>query len=714
MIAACGPGTLPGVARRPHPAITGPAVVPPLGRVMTWRGRGDERGRDDQHGVEAGRAGAWGDCTGSGRGGGRAGRRCDRSGRPRRPAYRRAARAVAGHGDRPPRQPGASQPRRAQGGRSPGVQRVDGDDHDRAVVRAPAPGRPGVGEAARLTGPARDQLPARRAGRALPDRAARLRRAAELPEPVEGPGPRGLLHRVRRDRCDCSDLGGPGAPVRLLARARRGHRAAVLAGRGRRAGRGRVLGGGTRPDGGRARGGRVDRRPQPAVAGPGGAQHRCDPAAGHVRRRGLAGAHREVRPPPRRAVHPARRRGAAPAHRRHVQPGVPAAAPVPARPAPRAASRRRPECRAHSPHRGARRRRPAPGRAQPRRARSRRARRCPVRDRRHAAHGGLRLHGQGLRPGERGTPAEPLVAAHARAAGRARTGRGGVDRGPVGAFPPGVGRRPAVRSRGRAPAAGPGTRGSRPVDPHRHRPDPVGYGHHAGRARSRAARPDPVRARGRRPGRDPLPGRQLVDEPRRVGEQDRGLVGPRAGRLVRRRPRDDPALARAAHRPAPGAGDRRDQPGGAVGGAGRHVEPVGPTAAPDRGPVRPLRRACAGAVVVRDLRRRAVGAGRHPVGGDAGSRGRRPPVDHHPVGGAGAAGVHELRAGVRHRRGVDVARGAGPAGPPGRVVGLFAALDSTGRPDVWPPCPPTRPHASGDAGRWWPAPTPCGGRRGPS
>jgi hypothetical protein len=41
------------------------------------------------------------------------------------------------------------------------------------------------------------------------------------------------------------------------------------------------------------------------------------------------------------------------------------------------------------------------------------------------------------------------------------------------------------------------------------------------------------------------PRRQLVDQPRRLGQQGRRLVGTGAHRLVRRRRRDDPALARA-------------------------------------------------------------------------------------------------------------------------------------------------------------------------
>ena len=82
----------------------------------------------------------------------------------------------------------------------------------------------------------------------------------------------------------------------------------VLAARRRRARRGRGLGGDRRPGRGRARRGRLGRRPEPAVAGPGRAQHRGRPAAGHVRRGRLAGDHGQVRPAARGAVRPAGRR----------------------------------------------------------------------------------------------------------------------------------------------------------------------------------------------------------------------------------------------------------------------------------------------------------------------------------------------------------------------------------------------------------------------
>src|SRR5437588_5397021 len=108
------------------------------------------------------------------------------SDQPGRAGRDRAPGALAVHGDRPPREPGPAQPRRAEGRRAPGFVRLDGLDHDVAVVPAPARRRPGVGQAARLTRAARDQLPARRAWRVVPADAAGVRRPAELPEPGQG------------------------------------------------------------------------------------------------------------------------------------------------------------------------------------------------------------------------------------------------------------------------------------------------------------------------------------------------------------------------------------------------------------------------------------------------------------------------------------------------------------------------------------------------
>ena len=86
---------------------------------------------------------------------------------------RGAARALARHGDRPPRQPRAGEPLGGQGGRPPGVERVDGEPDDRALVLRAARRGPRVGQAARLARAARDQLPARAARARLPRDAAR-------------------------------------------------------------------------------------------------------------------------------------------------------------------------------------------------------------------------------------------------------------------------------------------------------------------------------------------------------------------------------------------------------------------------------------------------------------------------------------------------------------------------------------------------------------
>ena len=123
---------------------------------------------------------------------------------------------------------------------------------------------------------------------------------------------------------------------------RRGReRPAVLPGRRRRAGRGRLLGGRARPDGRRAGRGRLGRGPQPAEPGPGRPHPRRHPAAGHVRRRRLAGADGQVRAPAAGAVRPPRRRRPARAHRRDVEPRVPAPAALHRRAAARTPARAR-------------------------------------------------------------------------------------------------------------------------------------------------------------------------------------------------------------------------------------------------------------------------------------------------------------------------------------------------------------------------------------
>ena len=229
-----------------------------------------------------------------------------------------------------------------QGRRPPGLERVDGLAHDRAVVRAPRGARPRLGQAARLAGPARDQLPARPPGPGVPAAPARVRRPAVLPEPHEGPRPRRLLDRLRRDRRHRADLGRAGPPLR-----RRALRRARAAGARSRCS--------ATPSSTRARCGRrsstrwcarlgevlwvVDLNRQsldrvvPDIA--------AGRLVGDVRGRRLAHRDRQVRPAPARAVRARRRRGAARAHRRDGQRGVPAPAARRRRAAARAPARRR-------------------------------------------------------------------------------------------------------------------------------------------------------------------------------------------------------------------------------------------------------------------------------------------------------------------------------------------------------------------------------------
>ena len=176
--------------------------------------------------------------------------------------------------------------------RRPGV---DGVDHDRAVVRDAAPGRPGVGQAARLPGAACDQLPARRTRRALPDDAARVRWPAVYPSRSKDPDP--------VDYSTGSVGIGATAPI-WGAMARRYVDNARIGGAGHAAGSTRwsAMRNSTRAPSGRrswtprrgTRRDRLDRRPEPAVAGPRGAEHRRDPTGADVHRGRMAGHHRQV------------------------------------------------------------------------------------------------------------------------------------------------------------------------------------------------------------------------------------------------------------------------------------------------------------------------------------------------------------------------------------------------------------------------------------
>ena len=133
-------------------------------------------------------------------------------------------------------------------------------------------------------------------------------------------------------------------------------------------------------------------------------------------------------------------------------------------------------------------------------------------------------------------------------------------------------------------------------------------------------------------------------------------------------------------RPAPGARDRRDEPRGAARRTRCDVVAVGSAAAADRCALRPVRRTGPGAVVVRGLRGRAVHPGRNAVRGHARPGGRRPPVHHHAVGGAGATRLPHLRARLRDRHGVGAAGLLGAPGAARRHLGVPAPVHPAGGP----------------------------------
>ena len=211
------------------------------------------------------------------------------------------------------------------------------------------------------------------------------------------------------------------------------------------------------------------------------------------------------------------------------------------------------------------------------------------------------------------------------------------------------------------------------------------------------------------PNRHGEPGRQLQHEPCRLGQQGRRVVHHRTARLVRRRRRDHPALAGDADRAAHRTRHRRDQPRRPDRRARRDLEPLGPAAAPDRGAVRPVRRARAGAVVVRHLRGRSVDPGRHAVRGHPRRRRWRPPIDHDAVHRHRTAGLRDLRAGVRGRHRMVPAGQPGPAGPAGRQRRPTCGCPPGRSTRSWPRYRPTRRPGSAGAVRWWPARTRCAG-----
>ena len=92
----------------------------------------------------------------------------------------RAQGAVALDLDDPQRQPSPAEPRRAQGRRPPGVERLGRDLDDRALSRCAAAAGPGRGQAACRPGVPRDAIPAR-AGRAATSSSASAPMAGRSP-----------------------------------------------------------------------------------------------------------------------------------------------------------------------------------------------------------------------------------------------------------------------------------------------------------------------------------------------------------------------------------------------------------------------------------------------------------------------------------------------------------------------------------------------------
>ena len=259
-----------------------------------------------------------------------------------------------------------------------------------------------------------------------------VRRPAELPEPGEGPGHRRLLHRLRRHRRHRPDLGCPGPPLRA----------------------GRVPGASTpssaTPSWTRAPAGRrsstrwcrtsarsvwiIDLNRQ--------SLDRIVPNIGAVRLAGMfdAAGWQVLTVKYGRLLHELFERPGGDALRRRIDDmenpeyqrllrctpdQLRERVPGDGRQARRAGGR-------------ARRRHPVRRHPQPRRPRPRLAARGVRRHRRHPPDRDLRLHRQGLRPGHRGPPAEPLLAAHRRADGASwpsRSARRPNSRGPASRRP---------------------------------------------------------------------------------------------------------------------------------------------------------------------------------------------------------------------------------------------------------------------------------------
>ena len=149
---------------------------------------------------------------------------------------------------------------------------------------------------------------------------------------------------------------------------------------------------------------------------------------------------------------------------------------------------------------------------------------------------------------------------------------------------------------------------------------------------------------------------------------------------------------------------------GLLGELGRHLALRGRAAVSDRHDLRPVRRPRAGAVVVRDLRRRAVDPGRDPVGDHARTRGRGTPVGHHAGDRRRAAALHLVGARLRTGLRVDLPARDRAARPPRRALRLLPALDAAARPGAGGGPRPTPRPAPSAGGRRSRAATGCGRR----
>ena len=352
---------------------------------------------------------------------------------------------------------------------------------------------------------------------------------------------------------------------------------------------------------------------------------------------------------------------------------------------------------------------------QPRRPRPRGARRGLRRDRRHPPDGHLRLHGEGPRPAHRGPPAEPFLAADRGAAGRAR--RRGSARDPADPwqrFAAGSAPGGAVRRR-RRPAA------ARPRVPLADRPTvPADLGRTpTGTATTQAALGrallDLTRRGAGGGAASSRSARTSARAPTSAGWVNKvGVWSPTSARLVRRRRRDDPALA-GATRPAStsSSASPRSTWSALIGELGATWSRWGEPLLPDRHALRPVRRARAGAVVVRHLRRRPVDPGRHAVRRDPRAEGGAHQSIKTPSIGLEQPGCVSYEPAFA----MDVEwccspRSASWAGPAGsRPTCGCRRGRSTRR---WRRCPPIRPPASGAVARWSPAGTCCARPRSPA